>query len=65
MTQPEDFAETTLESTTVFQGILLHVIADRVRLPDGGEAVREYIRHPGACMVIAFVDERTLLLERQ
>lgn len=60
-----DFTETTLASKTVFEGVLLHVLSDTVRLPDGHEAVREYIRHPGACMIIAFVDERTILLERQ
>lgn len=60
-----DFTETTLTSNTVFKGVLLHVLSDTVRLPDGGETVREYIRHPGAAMIIAFLDERTLLLERQ
>lgn len=60
-----DFTETTLDSRTVYSGVLLHVVADTVRLPDGQQAVREYIRHPGACMVIAFLDERTILLERQ
>ena len=67
MSEPEqsDFTETTIASTTVFDGVLLHVMSDTVRLPDGNEAVREYIRHPGACMIIAFLDERTILLERQ
>jgi ADP-ribose pyrophosphatase len=36
-----------------------------VQLPDGKHTVREYIRHPGACMMIAFLDERTILMERQ
>ena len=61
----KDFTETTLRSRSVFEGRLLHVIEDRVRLPNGQETVREYIRHPGACMMIAFLDERTLLFERQ
>ena len=60
-----DFTEHTLESKTAYRGVLLEVIADRVRLPDGGESVREYIHHPGACMVVAFLDERTILMERQ
>jgi ADP-ribose pyrophosphatase len=60
-----DFTEKTVASKTVYHGVLLHVLADRVRLPDGTETVREYIRHPGAAMVIAFLDERTILLERQ
>jgi ADP-ribose pyrophosphatase len=61
----EDFTETTVDSATVFKGVLLEVLADKVRLPNGGTAVREYIRHPGACMALAFVDDETILLERQ
>ncbi len=60
-----DFTEHTLESKTAYRGVLLDVIADTVRLPDGSESVREYIHHPGACMVVAFLDERTILMERQ
>jgi ADP-ribose pyrophosphatase len=60
-----DFTETTLSSEIVFNGKLLQVRSDRVRLPDGTESVREYIHHPGAAMVVAFLDERMLLLERQ
>ena len=48
----EDFTEIMLDSKTVYRGVLLDVVADRVRLPDGTESVREYIHHPGACMVI-------------
>lgn len=60
-----DYSEIPLASETVYRGVLLEVVSDRVRLPNGAEAVREYIHHPGACMMIAFVDARTILLERQ
>ena len=60
-----DFSETTLSSEIVFRGKLLSVVSDRVLLPDGAESIREYIHHPGASMVLAFVDAHTLLLERQ
>lgn len=63
--EPDDFTETTVESRVVFSGVLLEVHADTVRLPNGGSAVREYIRHPGACMALAFLDDETILLERQ
>ena len=36
-----------------------------VRLPDGSEAIREYIIHPGAVMVIAQLDDGRLVMERQ
>ena len=62
---PGDFTETTIDSKTVYSGVLLNVVADTVRLPGGGTALREYIHHPGACMAIAFLDDETILLERQ
>ena len=38
---------------------------DVVRLPDGSEGVREYIRHPGAVAIVALFDDGRVLLERQ
>ena len=61
----KDLSEKYLEGEEVFSGRLLKVHRDRVRLPDGSEAVREYIRHPGAVAIVALTDERRLLLERQ
>lgn len=60
-----EFIEETLESTLVFDGRLLKVYADRVRLPDGSESSREIIHHPGAVVVIAVLDNGKLLFERQ
>jgi ADP-ribose pyrophosphatase len=61
----EDFTETTVSSRLVYDGSLLKVNRDEVRLPDGKPAWREYVQHPGAVMVLAFVDPETILLERQ
>ncbi|MBP8310116.1 MAG: NUDIX hydrolase, partial [Burkholderiaceae bacterium] len=44
---------------------LLHIRCDRVRLPDGSEATREYIVHPGAAMIIPILPDGRLLRERQ
>jgi ADP-ribose pyrophosphatase len=60
-----DFTETTLDTRRVFDGVLLHVRADTVRLPNGNTSQREYIEHPGAAAILAFIDERTVLMERQ
>lgn len=57
--------ETGLASEEVFSGKLLKVKRDRVRLPDGREATREYITHPGAVVMIAELDSGKLLFERQ
>lgn len=58
-------AETMIEGTQVFKGQLLDVRRDRVRLPDGGEGTREYIRHQGAVVVVPVQDDGKLVLERQ
>ena len=57
--------ETRLASEGVFDGKLLHVKRDTVRLPDGQTATREYIDHPGAVMIIPRLPDGKLLMERQ
>jgi ADP-ribose pyrophosphatase len=57
--------ETRLASENVFDGKLLHVKRDTVRLPDGETATREYIDHPGAVMIIPRLPDGKLLMERQ
>jgi ADP-ribose pyrophosphatase len=57
--------ETRIASEDVFEGKLLHVKRDTVRLPDGKTATREYIAHPGAVMIIPRLPDGKLLLERQ
>lgn len=57
--------EVRVQGEEVFSGKLLKVQRDHVRLPDGKMAQREYIRHPGACVVIAEVRPGVLLFVRQ
>lgn len=64
MTDDEKLRETRLGGESVFEGRLLHVFRDRVRLPDGRESTREYIRHPGASAVV-LLRGGEVLLERQ
>jgi ADP-ribose diphosphatase len=63
--QNKDLTEHPLSSELVYDGKLLHVRRDKVRLPDGGVAEREYVRHPGAVLVIAQLDNGELVMERQ
>ena len=44
---------------------MIRVDLDRVRLPDGSESWREYVLHPGAVIIAAFIDEDTLIFEHQ
>ncbi len=57
--------ETQIEGRQVYQGKLLDVRCDRVRLPDGNESTREYIVHQGAAVVIPVLDNGDLVFERQ
>ena len=63
--QHKDLTERPISSELVYDGKLLHVRRDKVRLPDGGVAEREYIRHPGAVLIIALLDSGELVMERQ
>jgi len=60
-----DLTERLLHGEEVFAGKLLRVQRDVIRLPDGSEGVREYIRHPGAVAIVALFDDGRVLLERQ
>lgn len=57
--------EHKLEGEQIFDGRMLKVFRDTVRLPNGGEAVREYVRHPGAVVIVALLDNGHLLFEHQ
>jgi ADP-ribose pyrophosphatase len=57
--------ETKISSEQVYKGNFLHILRDSVRLPDGKQATREYVVHPGAVVVIAWLDDGRVVLERQ
>jgi ADP-ribose pyrophosphatase len=61
----EPLEELEITSERVFDGSLLKVWRDRVRLPTGAEGGREYIRHPGAVVVLALLPDGRILFERQ
>ena len=61
----KDLTEHFVDGGLVFDGNLLKVYRDTVRLPDGSQGQREYIKHPGAVAIVALTDDRQLLLERQ
>jgi ADP-ribose pyrophosphatase len=60
-----DLTEHFVAGGRVYDGGLLKVHRDTVRLPDGTEGSREYIRHPGAVAIVALFDDGNVLLERQ
>lgn len=47
-----DLQETILASEPIYRGKLVHLYRDTVRLPDGAQAEREIIHHPGAVAMV-------------
>jgi ADP-ribose pyrophosphatase len=60
-----DLIEKKLSSEDIFDGALLHVKRDTVKLPNGNEATREWIKHPGASSVIPVLPDGRIVLVRQ
>lgn len=57
--------ETKIDGGIAYDGGFLKVHRDTVSLPDGKHTKREYIRHPGAVVIIPVLDDGKILLERQ
>ena len=57
--------ERCVSSREVYRGHFLEVYRDEITLPDGGHTGREYMRHPGAVMIIPLLDDGRLVMERQ
>lgn len=49
----------------VYSGKIINVSSDTVLLPNKKLATREYLEHPGAVCVLAFVDKDNILLVKQ
>jgi ADP-ribose pyrophosphatase len=58
-------AEKAVAREEILRGHFLHAVRETVELPDGSRAVREFILHPGAVMVIPLLDDGGIVLERQ
>jgi ADP-ribose pyrophosphatase len=57
--------ETLVQAELIEQGKFLQWRRDRVQLPDGREATREYVVHPGAVMIVPILPDGRLVMERQ
>ncbi len=61
----EHLRERLVAPVDAWRGAFLDVRRDRVALPDGSEAEREYIVHPGAVMVVPLLGDDRVVVERQ
>ncbi|EAX46606.1 NUDIX hydrolase [Thermosinus carboxydivorans Nor1] len=57
--------EQLLKSTRVFTGKVIGLRVDTVRLPDGREATREVVEHPGAVAIVPVLSDGRIVLVRQ
>ena len=57
--------EIQVESEDIFDGVILNVKRDQVRLPNGHLTVREVIRHLGAVCVVPVTEDGKVVIERQ
>lgn len=65
LTTDQHLVEHKTGSEELLKGRFLHAFRDTVQLPDGGTSTREFIKHPGAVMVVPMLDDGRLVLERQ
>ncbi|MDE6790256.1 MAG: NUDIX hydrolase [Clostridia bacterium] len=59
-----NFKEEKLSSRVVYDGKILKLEVDKVRLPDGSESVRECVRHSGGAAVLFIVENKVALVKQ-
>lgn len=65
MSVDHELREEKIDGKKVFAGDLLQVHKDQVKLPDGLTSTREYIKHPGASVIIPYDESGKILLIKQ
>ena len=63
--ETEQMRETCVSSELIFDGKVVHLYVDQIRLPDGRPAFREYARHIGAVCVLPLYADGTVSCVRQ
>ena len=65
MTENERLMETCETSKLIYDGKVVHLYVDAIRLPDGGSGIREYIKHVGAVAVLPLTEAGEVICVRQ
>jgi ADP-ribose pyrophosphatase len=60
-----NLTEETISSETIFEGRVVHLVRDVVRLGNGKETTREVVKHPGGVCVLALTCENKVVMVRQ
>lgn len=61
----EKLTEVTTKSELIYDGAVVHLYRDEIRLPDGKPGVREIVRHIGAVSVIPLDADGNIICVRQ
>ena len=61
----ENLTESMRSSKLIFDGVVVHLYEDHVTLPNGKDAVREYVKHIGAVAVLPLTENEEVLCVRQ
>lgn len=59
------FEEKQLEREEIYDGAVLHVVKDKILLPDGNTSYREFCLHKGAVAVIPITENNEAIMVRQ
>ena len=60
-----DLTERTLESRSIFEGKIVTLLVDQAELPDGKQASREVVLHPGGVAVLPLDEKGNVTLVQQ
>lgn len=61
----DQLLERKIASKAVYEGVIINVRRDTVILPNGKEAMREVVEHPGAVAIVPVRDDGRVILVRQ
>lgn len=64
MTQHKKFEEVTVSSKPIYEGRIISLQVDTVKLPNGETASREIVKHPGAVAVIPLIGDKMIVVEQ-
>jgi len=57
--------EKRIDTRTIFKGRIINLRVDTVLLPNGKNAQREIVEHPGAVVIIPVLSDRNIVLVKQ
>ena len=60
-----ELTEKRINRENIVDGVVLHLVRDTVRLPNGESAVREMCLHVGAVAIVPLLDDGRVIMERQ